>query len=123
MIRITRHGGLEGYSRAHPGDKGVTVDSYSAERQEISDRIDYIPHEFEMLRPTELVPILDAWAYCGYVREDHVPEILGQLCVWVEGYEHHRTGWYLCGQYRGRNDWMNLIKLAKPDALDRRTWR
>lgn len=96
---------------------------YHDERREVADLIDHAPDEDETLRPTELVPILDAWAHCGYVRESHVPELLRRLCVWIEGYEHHRTGWYLLGHHRGRNDWMNIVKSASPDALDRRTWR
>lgn len=74
-----------------------------------------------MLRPSELVPILKAWACCGYIHEDHVPEILGQLCLWIEGYEHHHPGWYLLGEYRDRRDWMDVVEAESREAGERRT--
>lgn len=94
---------------------------YQTERRELSVRLDCTPSEDEMLRPSELVPILEAWAYCGYIHEEHVDEILGRLCLWVEGCEHHRPGWYLRGEYRGRSDWMDVVEAVSRDVGERRT--
>ncbi|WP_010525383.1 hypothetical protein [Nesterenkonia sp. F] len=99
------------------------MSDYEAERHEISQQLDYTPGSGETLRPSELVPILNDWAYCGYIHEDHVPEILGQLCLWIEGYEHHRAGWYLLGRYRGRNDWMDVVEAVTREVKRRPTTR
>lgn len=82
---------------------------FEAEQREIAARLDHALDDGETLRPTELVPILDAWAYCGYIRTDDVAVILRRLCVWIDGYGHHRQGWYLRGAYRGRQDWLDAV--------------